>query len=62
MEVNIEIFDEKTTELLKIYPEEADGGSRWSVWTMALIDGLITLDFYEQAKSHFGDLWLYTRK
>jgi hypothetical protein len=58
---NTEI-EEKTKELIKLYPEEVEGGSRWSIWTLALNDGLISSGLYKQAKEYYGELWYYARE
>lgn len=60
MEKDTEI-EEKTAELLKLYPEEVEDGSLWSVWTLALNDGLLSLDFYIRAKDYYGEQWYYSR-
>jgi hypothetical protein len=58
----VQFIEGQTIALLKLYPDEAEGGSRWSIWTMALNEGYISLDLYERAQTYYGDLWYYVRE
>jgi hypothetical protein len=57
--VDSRVIDAKEKELDAKYPMEANFGSKCSLWSRGLYDGLVTSELYESAGKYYGHLWTY---
>jgi hypothetical protein len=54
-----ELIDVTREELEKKYPIEAMNGSRCSLWSQGLRDGIVSKELYQAAQNYYGNLWTY---
>jgi hypothetical protein len=55
----IQLIDQTRNKLEEKYPIESNYGSRCSLWSQGLRDGLISTELYNIAKRYYGNLWTY---